>query len=145
MNYREPAALRVAVVTEVAERSADLLLADGTNVSLGWSGMSWARPQYGRNAMGPNPDVAEDILAPGDVVYLREDDGDLRLAQVPEPQAALVALSPDDGRLMALSGGYDFRLSKFNRAVQAARQPGSASSRWFIPPPLPMALPPRRW
>jgi len=125
-EYREPAALRVAVVTEVAERSADLLLADGTNVSLGWSGMSWARPQYGRNAMGPNPDVAEDILAPGDVVYLREDDGDLRLAQVPEPQAALVALSPDDGRLMALSGGYDFRLSKFNRAVQAARQPGSA-------------------
>ncbi len=125
-EYREPAALRIAVVMAVDEQDAELLLADGETVSLGWSGLSWARPQYGRNAMGPNPEIAADILDVGDVVYLRRTDQNWRLAQVPEPQAALVALSPEDGRLLALSGGYDFRLSKFNRATQAARQPGSS-------------------
>lgn len=125
-EYNEPAALKVAVVTATAERSAELLLASGETATLGWSGMSWARAQFGRNAMGPNPETADDVLTVGDVVYLRRDDQGWRLAQVPEPQAALVALSPEDGRLLALSGGYDFRLSKFNRAVQAARQPGSS-------------------
>ena len=48
-----------------------------------------------------------------------------RLAQVPTVSGAMVSLSPRDGALLALVGGYDYRLSKFNRAVQAERQPGS--------------------
>ncbi|MEJ2754367.1 MAG: penicillin-binding protein 1A [Gammaproteobacteria bacterium] len=49
----------------------------------------------------------------------------VRLAQVPRVQAALVSLDPNTGKLLALVGGLDFRLSKFNRAVQASRQVGS--------------------
>ncbi|HEX7324632.1 MAG TPA: penicillin-binding protein 1A [Rhodanobacteraceae bacterium] len=47
------------------------------------------------------------------------------LEQVPAAQAALVSLDPDDGAVQALVGGFNFQLSKFNRAVQAMRQPGS--------------------
>jgi len=49
-----------------------------------------------------------------------------RLAQLPAAEAALVALNPEDGAVLALVGGFDFARSKFNRAIQANRQPGSA-------------------
>jgi penicillin-binding protein 1A len=51
---------------------------------------------------------------------------DLSLEQDPELEGALVALDPRDGAIKAMIGGYDFERSKFNRAVQARRQPGSA-------------------
>jgi len=49
-----------------------------------------------------------------------------RLRQIPEASGALVALDPVDGAIRALTGGFDFALSKFNRATQARRQPGSS-------------------
>lgn len=49
-----------------------------------------------------------------------------RLAQIPQVQGALVSLRPDDGAILALVGGFDFRQSKFNRVTQAQRQPGSS-------------------
>ncbi len=51
---------------------------------------------------------------------------DLTLEQDPELEGALVALDPRDGAIKAMIGGYDFDRSKFNRATQAKRQPGSA-------------------
>ena len=48
-----------------------------------------------------------------------------QLAQLPEAQGALVALDPDDGAIVALVGGFDYFNNKFNRAIQARRQPGS--------------------
>jgi len=48
------------------------------------------------------------------------------LVQIPEVQGAIVSLTPENGRLEALSGGYSFSQSSYNRATQAARQPGSA-------------------
>ncbi|EDN67490.1 penicillin-binding protein, 1A family [Beggiatoa sp. PS] len=48
-----------------------------------------------------------------------------RLSQVPEIEGALVAMNPKDGAITALVGGFDFYNSKFNRATQAKRQPGS--------------------
>jgi penicillin-binding protein 1A len=51
---------------------------------------------------------------------------DLGLEQHPELEGALVALDPRDGAIKAMIGGYDFERSKFNRATQAKRQPGSA-------------------
>ncbi|OQW95430.1 MAG: hypothetical protein BWK79_02520 [Beggiatoa sp. IS2] len=49
-----------------------------------------------------------------------------RLAQIPQVQGALVSLRPDDGAIVTLVGGFDFRQSKFNRVTQAQRQPGSS-------------------
>ena len=47
------------------------------------------------------------------------------LQQSPEAQAALISIRPKDGAILALSGGYNFQMSKYNRAIQAKRQPGS--------------------
>lgn len=124
--YASPGDLVVAAVSTVSERSATLVNVDGERVNLSWNGMSWARPQYSRNAMGPSPDQADEILSAGDIVYVRQANDQWRLTQNPEPQAGLVALAPEDGRILALVGGYDFRSSKFNRVTQAQRQPGSS-------------------
>ena len=51
---------------------------------------------------------------------------DFNLDQIPEVNGAIVAVDPRNGRVLALSGGYDFDNSEFNRATQAKRQPGSA-------------------
>lgn len=125
-DYAPPGNLVVAAVSGVAERDATLISADGERIDLPWDGLSWARPQYSRNAMGPLPEQASDVLTVGDVVYLRPVNDQWRLAQKPEPQAGLVALAPEDGHVIALTGGYDFSQSKFNRVTQAERQPGSS-------------------
>ena len=89
--------------------------------------VGWAAPYIDENRTGNRPDSVADLLAPGDIVRFRETEGGaLRLGQVPEAQGALVALDPMDGAVTALSGGFDFFLSNFNRATQARRQPGSA-------------------
>jgi penicillin-binding protein 1A len=68
----------------------------------------------------------KDLLMLGAVVRVRQlDDGQWELTQIPEAQAALVALNPNNGAVLSLVGGFDFALSNFNRAVQAKRQPGS--------------------
>ena len=75
---------------------------------------------------GPAPKKASDVLAPGDLVrVLRTGDG-WELAQVPEVEGALVAMNPENGAILAMAGGFDFRRSKFNRGTQARRQPGSS-------------------
>lgn len=63
--------------------------------------------------------------ASGDVVYLAATATGWAIAQPPQIEGAFVALQPDSGAITALVGGYDFRRSKFNRAAQAQRQPGS--------------------
>ena len=72
------------------------------------------------------------MLAAGDVIYVEavaaseNTPAGFALRQIPDAGGALVALDPHTGRVLALSGGYDFALSQFNRATQAERQPGSA-------------------
>ena len=68
---------------------------------------------------------ADELLAPGDLIRIRESQDGWRLAQVPKAQSALVSLDPKHGAIRALVGGMGFELSKFNRATQAKRQPGS--------------------
>jgi penicillin-binding protein 1A len=100
---------------------------DGVAIELGWDDLSWARPALPDDVLGPAPKSADEVVAAGDVVYLETmPEGRHRLAQVPAVAGALVALEPRDGAIAALVGGFDFGASKYNRAVQAKRQPGSA-------------------
>ncbi len=118
-----------AVVTSVADRGADAVRRDGKRIALDWDGISWARPALDplKDAMGPAPKTARDVLAPGHVIYLEPlPEGRFRLAQIPAVAGALVALDPDDGAIVSLVGGFDFGASKYNRVTQARRQPGSA-------------------
>ena len=121
-----------AVVTAVRDRIAELY-ADGIGpVQLDWSGLRWARKYLSVNARGPAPKTAADVVKRGDVVYLsRDDTGKWSLAQVPTAQSALVSVDPFDGAVVALVGGFDFGVSKFNRATQAHRQPGSSFKPFY--------------
>ena len=119
--------LQPALVVEVRERAARLLARDGSDIPLAWEDMSWARAALDDDRLGPAPKSAGEILQPGHVVYVEpRAEGGHRLAQLPAVSGALVAMDPNDGAIQALVGGFDFGASKYNRAVQAKRQPGSA-------------------
>jgi len=67
------------------------------------------------------------VVKPGDVVYVEKVSGDdYGLRQVPEVNGAIVAMDPHTGRILALSGGFSYASSEFDRSMQALRQPGSA-------------------
>lgn len=126
-DYPRVGGLVPALVHEVGEQEATLYVQGSGPELLTWAGMSWARPYVNDDQVGPEPETAGDILTAGDIVYLGWlDEGGRRLAQIPEVQGALVSADPQDGAIVALTGGFDFRASKYNRAVQARRQPGSA-------------------
>ncbi|MEM8547743.1 MAG: penicillin-binding transpeptidase domain-containing protein, partial [Pseudomonadota bacterium] len=127
-DYAGPEGLHAALVTELHDdNSASMRLAADQKVRVPWSGMDWAAKFMDRNRITARPDAVTEVLAPGDVVYVIETiTGMYALAQVPQAQGAIVALDPEDGAVAALAGGFDYRLSKFNRAVQADRQPGSS-------------------
>ncbi len=117
--------LQPAVVTELQEKSATLLLADDSVATLPWSGIAWAGPALKHGWIGHKPKQAKDVLHVGDVIWVRSKAGHLSLSQVPKVQGAIVSLDPENGAVRAMSGGYAFRLSNFNRVTQAERQAGS--------------------
>lgn len=119
-------ALEPAVVVEVVARGARVVLADATSAQLDWLGLAWARRADNDAGLGPEPKTAGEIVKPGDIVYVIRTGDTVQLAQSPAAQGALVAVDPRDGAIAALNGGFDFFVSKFNRASQARRQPGSA-------------------
>ena len=95
-------------------------------VVLPFEGMEWARPYVSVDRRGRAPKEAKEVLTPGDLVRVLRTEGGWELAQVPKVQGALVAMNPEDGAILAMAGGFDFRRSKFNRGTQALRQPGSS-------------------
>lgn len=119
--------LQPAVVTQVGEDQVTILLANGSREALLWeNGISHASPYLTESAVGRRPGTPADVLAVGDMIRIRRhEDGNWHLSQVPAAQAALVSLRPDDGAIISVVGGMGFELSKFNRATQAQRQPGS--------------------
>ena len=128
-DFAEPGGLRTALVTgtDAESNTAMLRLAGGTVARLPWQGADWAAPHVDRYRIGDRPESVTDVLTPGDLVYVIDTvSGVPALAQLPEAQGALVALDPSDGAVAALVGGFDYSVSKFNRATQARRQPGSS-------------------
>ena len=115
-----------AVVNEVLEQSALVTVRGGATVELPWNGIQWARAYKNENRRGPKPKRASDVLAAGDLVRVQLQEEGWRLAQLPKIEGAFVAMDPEDGAIVALTGGFDFNKSKFNRVMQAERQPGSS-------------------
>ncbi len=106
------------------------------------SGSTMARPESFRSANSPGrarncaiadvgaaPTRPQDVLKIGDVVYVEPLDdkpGEFGLRQVPEVNGAIVSMDPHTGRVLAMSGGFSYASSQFDRAMQAMRQPGSS-------------------
>lgn len=133
-DYRVTGGLLPGIVFKVEKDRVHVYTQDGAIVEIGWQGLSWARSYIDENTLGPAPKQAADVLKAGNVIYLEAiedsqkqmDIGPWRLAQIPDVSGALVSLRPYDGAVLALTGGFDFYQSSFNRATQAERQPGSS-------------------
>src|SRR5690606_12909577 len=136
--------LTPAIVTQVNQQSVKVLTARGEAQTIPWEGLKWARPHLGTNRLGASPKTAADILKAGDLVRIRQKEGadHWELSQIPRTQGALVAISPNNGAVIALAGGFDFYYSKFNRAIQAARQPGSSFKPFLYLSGLEMGMTP---
>jgi penicillin-binding protein 1A len=118
--------LRPAIVEKVDAKSAQIYVKDLGEAHLPWEKLSWARRELPEEQTDRWPTQATEILSRGDVIYTVGRTADsLLFVQVPEAQSALVSVDPRDGAIAALVGGFDYFQSKFNRVIQARRQPGS--------------------
>lgn len=124
---------QTGVVLASGGQSADVGLLDGSTIQLQTRHLNWARKRLENGNLGPEISSASQVLSAGDVItvtFLPPDDADPEgiwaLRQRPEIEGAIVAINPHNGRVLAMSGGFSYRQSKFNRATQAKRQPGSA-------------------
>lgn len=119
--------LSPGLVVQVSAREAEVYLGQGQRVRLDLKPLAWARAFRDANRRGPAPRRVSDVLASGDLIRLQQDDqGRWQLAQNPAVAGALVTIAPQDGAVRALVGGYSFTESKFNRALDMRRQPGSS-------------------
>ncbi|OOK44199.1 penicillin-binding protein 1A [Legionella pneumophila subsp. pneumophila str. Mississauga] len=126
-QYPELNSLVPAVVTEVREKEATAALQNGQIIIIPWEGMSWARPALKRGGwVGKSPTKAQQVVAAGDIIYVHPTEKSWQLAQIPEAESAMVAMNPKNGAIEVLVGGFNFSKSKFNRATQSSRQPGSS-------------------
>jgi len=105
-----------AQISDFAESGISAKLHDGSQVRIDRHNLDWARRGNAHRAP----------LQAGDIIWIRQlENGDWALTQVPEVEGAFAALNPNNGAILALSGGFDFYHSKYNRATQSKRQPGS--------------------
>ncbi|MGP9492125.1 penicillin-binding protein 1A [Psychrobacter sp. AOP7-B1-24] len=125
-NFRRYSSMSPAKVTKVNSRSFEATMPSGESVTVNWSGMNWARKYISVNRIGYSPSNASQIVSENDIIRLIPTaNGNWQLAQIPKIQSSLVSLNPSTGAVNALIGGFDFNHSKFNRALQGWRQPGS--------------------
>lgn len=137
---------KLAAVQEVRADGAIIGLQDGAYGFIHFDEIKWARAWREGERLGPSVKDPAQVLTVGDVIaveriytdpvqisdFLNEQGlpiGEIQrygLRQIPEIDGALVAMDPHTGRVLAMVGGYDYRASQYNRAVQAERQPGSA-------------------
>ena len=125
-NFSRYSNMSPAKVTKVNSRSFEATMPSGENVTVNWSDMSWARKYISADRIGYFPSNASQIVSKNDIVRLMPTtNGGWQLGQIPKVQGSLVSLNPETGAVRALVGGFDFNHSKFNRALQGWRQPGS--------------------
>ena len=105
----------LAIVKKVNKFSIEIETESGVNGIVKYENISWVKKEF------------NEILKVGDVIYVENLNNNLfTLRQLPLANGGIVVMDPFTGRILALSGGFSFKKSEFNRATQALRQPGSA-------------------
>ncbi|HVM85709.1 MAG TPA: PBP1A family penicillin-binding protein [Candidatus Binatia bacterium] len=127
---------QAAIVLAADKDGARIGLKDGGEGTIPMAELTWARKALPDGGRGPAVKTGDDVLKPGDIVAVeavqKDKDGkdypagSYALRQVPEVSGAFVAMDPHTGRVLAMSGGWSYQQSEFNRATQAMRQPGSS-------------------
>ncbi|WP_440934894.1 penicillin-binding protein 1A [Candidatus Pelagibacter sp.] len=106
---------KLAIVKNINKFSAEVETEDNIKGTIEYQNISWTKKEF------------SELLKPGDVVYVKNvGENTFNLQQLPKVNGGIVVMDPFTGRVLALSGGFSFKQSEFNRATQAKRQPGSA-------------------
>jgi len=107
---------KLAKVIQVNELTAKIETENKEIGFIDFNNVSWTRKKS-----------FEDFLNLNDIIYVKKiKKNKWNLKQLPEINGAIVVMDPYTGRVLAMAGGFSFKLSEFNRATQAKRQPGSA-------------------
>ena len=106
---------KLAIVKKVDEFSADIEMRNNIKGVIDLNGISWTKKKL------------NEVLKVGDIIHVKKNsDGKFDLKQIPKINGGIVVMNPYTGRILAISGGFSFKNSEFNRSSQALRQPGSA-------------------
>ncbi len=106
---------KISIVKKVNKFSAEIETYDNKKGIIEYNDITWTKKQL------------DELLKTGDIIYTKEiSNNKFSLKQIPKINGGIVVMDPYTGRVMALSGGFSFKNSEFNRATQALRQPGSA-------------------
>jgi penicillin-binding protein 1A len=113
--------LMAAVVTSVSAKKVELELSDGDSAEVTGEGLRFVTAAL-------NPRASQSLrIRIGSVVRVMQDaKQNWQITQLPQVESALVSMTPQDGAVRALIGGFDFNKNKFNHVTQAWRQPGSS-------------------
>jgi penicillin-binding protein 1A len=129
----------VAVVLGIDDKAKRVTIGldGGAEGTIPMPELKWARAWREEQRVGNEPGKPSDVLKVGDVIVVEpvvndpegkpyEEAGLYALRQVPDVEGGLVAMDPHTGRVFAMTGGWSFEESEFNRSAQADRQPGSS-------------------
>ena len=119
---------KLAIILSLENNRAKILTENEKKGFISFSNVKWAKKRITLDLHKGYPKNITDVFKEGDVVYVKKiNKTDLwSLEQIPRVNGAVVVMNPWSGRVLALSGGFDFSINQFNRATQAERQPGSA-------------------
>ena len=114
-NLEDSISWKLAIVKKINKFSANIETENRLNGKIEFKDISWTKKEFNQ------------LLKTGDIVYVKKiDDKNYSLKQLPKVNGGIVVMDPYTGRVLAISGGFSFKKSEFNRATQASRQPGSA-------------------
>ncbi|MDR0774493.1 MAG: penicillin-binding protein 1A [Rickettsia sp.] len=126
---------QLAVVLNVSDNQAEIGLCDSSKSKIVLSEMKWAKNDL---------KSVKTLLQKGDVIVVEKVNANYGLRQIPTVNGAIIVMNPITGQVLASVGGYDFTVSKFDRATQALRQPGSLSKTFVYLAALENAIQPNR-
>ena len=114
-NLEKSIGWNIAIIKEINKFSVNIETQNKLKGKINYKDITWTKKEF------------SDLFQIGDVIYVKKiDENDYTLKQLPEINGGIVVMDPFTGRVLALSGGFSFKNSEFNRATQALRQPGSA-------------------
>ena len=105
----------IAIVKKIEKFSVSIVTENNKSGIIRYENINWTKKDFDK------------ILKVNDVIYVKRINKNIySLQQLPDVNGGIVAMDPFTGRVFAISGGFSFLKSEFNRATQASRQPGSA-------------------
>tara|TARA_A100001015_G_scaffold211801_1_gene237484 strand:+ start:472 stop:2817 length:2346 start_codon:yes stop_codon:yes gene_type:complete len=106
---------KLAIIKKINQFSVEIETKNKIKGIIDYKDITWTKKEF------------DEIFKIGDIIYVKKIiDNKFSLKQIPKINGAIVVMDPYTGRVLALSGGFSFVNSEFNRASQALRQPGSA-------------------